>query len=358
VRGETVSGEGLSAFEKRLCNILQNGLPISKRPYEEIGKALGSDEEMVLEGTRRLVKRGVIRRIGAVVNWRAIGKASTLVTACIAEGKLKKVVEAVNQLEGVSHNYLRRHHFNLWFTLRADSQKEITATLKKLSKQFGVTFHSLPVVRIFKLDVRFDAESDGRSLLPRCGTPNTERCPLNAIDKRILAGLEGGLKVAKRPFDFISEDEFEIADGLLHIEEMIQEGVISRLGAIVNHHKLGFVANAMFVCKVGPRQRNARAPAKDMLGQAGGARVIEVGQKLAELNIVSHCYERKIFKGYEPRGVHSRPESYVVQGWPYNLFAMMHGRSLKDIRRVVERFVKLEGLEKWEVLETVEKLRK
>jgi len=354
VRGEAVSGKGLSAFEKRLCNALQDGLPTCQRPYAEVAKQLGVDEKTVLEGTRRLVKRGVIRRIGAVINWRAIGKASTLVTACIAKGKLKKVVEAVNRLEGISHNYLRRHHFNLWFTLRANSQREITATLKKLSKRFGVTFNSLPVVRTFKLDVRFDAESDGKRLLESedrgpCFAKATQGRQMtdggirtiSKIDERILAGLEEGLKVVKRPFDFISEDEFEIADGLLHIEGMIQEGVISRLGAIVNHHKLGFVANAMFVCKVGPRQRHSRVPAKDMLGQAGGARVIEVGQKLAELKIVSHCYQRKPFAC-----------------WPYNLFAMMHGTSQADIRRVVDRFVREEKIREWEVLQTVEKLRK
>jgi DNA-binding Lrp family transcriptional regulator len=342
VRGEAVSDEGLSAFEKRLCNILQDGLPVCRRPYAEVARRLGFDEEAVLEGTRRLAKRGVIKRIGAVINWRAIGKATTLVTACVPERKLKKVVEAVNKLEGVSHNYLRKHHFNLWFTLRANSQREITAVLKKLSKQFGVEFYSLPIVRIFKLDVRFDAESNGRRLLAGCGTgslpkaciPDNDirgqvgmQAEMDEVDRRILAGLEEGLKVVSRPFDFISEDEFEIADGLLHIEEMIEEGVISRLGAVVNHHKLGFVANAMFVCEVEE------------------SRVIEVGHKLAELKIVSHCYER-------------RPEPRRVQGWPYNVFAMMHGRSLKDIRRVVDRFVREEKIRSFEVLATMEKMRK
>jgi DNA-binding Lrp family transcriptional regulator len=333
VRGEAVSGKGLSAFEKRLCNILQDGLPACRRPYAEVAKQLRVDEEKVLEGTRRLVKRGVIRRIGAVVNWRAIGKTSTLVTACIAEGKLKKVVEAVNRLEGISHNYLRRHHFNLWFTLRANSQSEITATLKKLSKRFNTAFYSLPVVRIFKLDVRFDAQSGGRRLLESGGIrPLPKACrgrqaEMDEVDRRILAGLEGGLKVVKRPFDFISEDEFEIADGLLHIEEMIQEGVISRLGAIVNHHKLGFVANAMFVCKVGQK------------------RTVQVGEALARLGIVSHCYER-------------RPEPRRVQGWPYNLFAMMHGKSLADIRRVVDRFVREEKIREWELLVTAARMKK
>jgi len=318
---------GLSTFEKRLCNSLQNGLPISRRPYAKIARQLGADEEKVLEGARRLVKRGVIRRIGAAVNWRAIGKASTLVAAHIEQDNLEEVIKVVNGLDGVSHNYLREHHYNLWFTIRADSAGQITAVLKKLSRQFGIEFNSLPAQRTFKLDVRFDAESDGKRLLPvlenKHRTLKDERrtSNLSEIDERILDGLQRGLKVVKRPFDFISEDEFEIADGLLHIEEMMAEGVISRLGAIVDHHKLGFVANAMFVCR------------------AEKSRVVEVGLKLAKLKIVSHCYQRKTFAG-----------------WPFNIFAMMHGRSLKDIRRVVERFVKAEGVDSFEVLATVRRV--
>jgi DNA-binding Lrp family transcriptional regulator len=322
---------GLSAFEKRLCNALQNGLPIRRRPFAQVATTLGSSEGEILKKTRGLVKRGVIRRLGVVINWRALGKESTLVTAHIEKGDLRKIIKAVNKLEGVSHNYLRGHHYNLWFTLRADSQKQIATILKKLSKRFGSEFHSLPVTRPFKLDVRFDAESGGKRLLPGCRTLNAERCSLSAIDEEILKGLQGGLKVVRRPFEFISEDDFEVADGLLHIEEMIYEGVISRLGAIVNHHKLGFVANAMFVCKV------------------GSAEVVEAGQKLAKLNVVSHCYERK-----PVRQAHGRP----FKGWPYNLYAMMHGRCLADIRRVVEKFVREEGIKKWELLITAKELKK
>ena len=334
---------GLSAFEKRLCNALQNGLPICRRPFAQIAKTLRSSEGEVLKRTRGLVKRGVIRRMGVVVNWRVLGKESTLVMAHIEQGDLRKIIKAVNKLEGVSHNYLRGHFYNLWFTLRADSEKDIAAILKKLSKRFHSAFHSLPVTRPLKLDVRFDAESEGRRLLPENRRRRTEdrgQRRISKFDEEILKGLQKGLKVVARPFEFISDDDFEVADGLLHIEEMIYEGIISRLGAIVNHHKLGFVANAMFVCKVSE------------------AKVIKVGQKLAKLNLVSHCYERRTFKGCEPRGVHSRPEPYVVQGWPYNLYAMMHGRSMADIQRVVEKFVRRQGIEKWELLETEEKLKK
>ena len=326
---------GLSAFEKRLCNTLQNGLPIRRRPFAQIAKTLRSTENEVLKRTRGLVNRGVIRRLGVVVNWRALGKVSTLVAAHIEQGDLQKIIKAVNKLEGVSHNYLRGHHYNLWFTLRADSQKQISTILKKLSRRFGSAFHSLPVIRPFKLDVRFDAESEGRRLLASDDTPAKDlpgqegqmtddgRRTISKIDEEILKGLEGGLKVVSRPFEFISDDDFEVADGLLHIEEMMAGGVISRVGAIVNHHKLGFVANAMFVCK------------------AKKSRAIKLGEKLAAIDIVSHCYERRIFRK-----------------WPYNLYAMMHGRSLADIRRAAEKFVREEGIKEWELLATEEKLKK
>jgi siroheme decarboxylase len=314
----------LSDFDKRLCNTLQNGLPLTQRPYDKIAQILKSSETKVLNHTRKLIKLGVIRRLGVSVNWRAIGKESTLVAAHIEQKDLKKVVSAVNKLQGVSHNYLREHHFNLWFTLRADSQKDIEKILKKLSKRFGVEFHNLPVKRAFKLAVRFDARSGGLRLLSEDGRQRTEdggRVRISKINERILEKLGRGLKVVKRPFDFLGEDDFEVYDALLHIGEMMQEGVIRRLGAMVNHHKLGFTANAMFVCKVDK------------------ARVVKVGQRLAELPIVSHCYERQVFKG-----------------WPYNLFAMCHGRSHDEIHQTAEKFVRKEHLSRWELLATAERL--
>ena len=263
------------------------------------------------------------------MNWRAIGKASTLVTAHITEDELKEVVEAVDGLEGVSHNYLRDHYFNLWFTLRADSQKKLESILKRMGKQFGTEFHSLPVERVFKLDVRFDAESDGQRLLTtgtgggwrtEDGGQRTEdgkRRTTDEIDERILAGLQRGLEAVAQPFDFLCEDRMRIDEVLSRIEKMIREEVIYRVGAVVNHHKLGFVANAMFVCRADKR------------------RIIETGERLAKLDMVSHCYQRRTF-----------------ENWPYDIFAMMHGRNMRDIHQGIEGFVKAEGIKDWELLPT------
>jgi siroheme decarboxylase len=317
---------GLSVFDKRLCNQLQIGLPITERPFAIIAGILKSSEAEVIKRTRELIKLGVIRRLGVSINWRAIGKASALVTAHIEQGDLKKVIPAVNKLQGVSHNYLREHYYNLWFTLRADSQKDLEAILKKFSKRFGAAFNSLPVVRIFKLDARFDAASGGKRLLSenrRQKTEDREQKALSKIDEGILKKLQGGVKAVKRPFNFIGKDSFENFDALLHISEMVHSGVINRLGAMVNHNKIGFTANAMFACK------------------AEKSRVVKTGEKLAALGIVSHCYERKTFKG-----------------WPYNIFAMMHGSNMADIRKTVEGFVKKEGVKSFDILPTAEKLKK
>jgi DNA-binding Lrp family transcriptional regulator len=316
--------EELSAFEKQLCNNLQMGLAVCSRPYAGAASALGVDEEQVLRCTRGLVKRGVIRRIGVALNWGLLGKAGTLVAAHVEQDNLKDAVEAVNALDGVSHNYLREHHYNLWFTLRADSQDHIEKILSDLSKRFGGVFHSLPAERIFKLDARFDAQSDGRRLL-ESDKPKTEygSVTLDKTDKEILSGLQKGLEVIPEPFGVLCKGGLKIDEALGRIKAMMDKGVISRLGAIVNHNKLGFVANAMLVCEV----------------EQG--RVVEAGEKLAKVGIVSHCYQRRTFKG-----------------WPYNLFGMMHGRKLEDIHRVAEKFVSETGIKSWQLLATAETFKK
>jgi DNA-binding Lrp family transcriptional regulator len=315
---------GLSAFEKRLCNALQKEVPITKRPFARIAATLDTDEETILKYTRELVRRRVIRRMGPAVNWRAAGKATTLVAAHIGQKDLQKVVDAVNLLEGVSHNYLREHHYNLWFTLRADSQKQTAAILKKLSKQFGTAFNSLPAKRVFKLDVRFDALSKGQSLLQnKLARIKNRTVKLDVVDERILSKLNEELEATAQPYDFLCEDKLTIDEVLLRIKKMIDKGVIYQLGAVVNHHKLGFVANAMFVCK------------------ADESKIVKIGQTLARLKTVSHCYLRKTFKG-----------------WPYNLFAMMHGRSFAQIQHEINKFVKSRKITTWDALPTVEVLKK
>ena len=314
-----------------MCNALQDGLPICSRPFDDIAKFLGSSEKEVLQQTDGLKTAGVIRRISALINYRALGMTGTLVAAHIPQEGLQEVAEAVNSMGNVSHNYLRNHYYNLWFTLQAESLGQIEVTLSKLSARFGADFHSLPVQRVFKLDVRFDAESKGRMFGDVERVPEQvkskeelgEAVELNENQKLILSKLQNDLEVIAKPFDFLCSEGLEAEEALRVTQELIDKGVIRRIAAVVDHRRLGFVANVLFA------------------GEVAQDEVVEAGKKLARFGMVSHCYERKALKD-----------------WPYNLFAMMHGRSMGEIQHVIDKFVEAERIDSFELLPTAAELKK
>lgn len=307
-----------------MCNHLQKGLSVCPRPFAETAKSLGSNEKTVLQETRRLKNAGILRRIGSMVNYRALGRTGTLVAAHIPPKNLKSVIKAVNSLEGVSHNYTRKHYYNLWFTLQAKSPREITAILSDLSQRFGIDFHSLPVKRIFKLDVRFNTCAD-ENLLPQNDedVPGSKTVKLNKTEKLILSKLQNDLKIISKPFDFFCSDKLTEQKVLKIIQTLIEKGVIRRIAGVFDHRKLGITANAMFA------------------GEVAGNRIVGVGRALAGLRIVSHCYERRTF-----------------DGWPYNLFAMMHSRNMKEIKAAVNKFIKAKKIGVFIILPTAAELKK
>jgi len=313
----------LTKLQKRLCSVLQDGLPICQRPFDDIARFMGITEQIVLRQTTRLKAAGVIRRIAALINYRTLGFSSTLVAAHIPPENLPEVTAAVNSLENVSHNYLRTHHYNLWFTLQTSSLEEADITLANLSARFGLDFHSLPVEHIFKLDVRFDPDNQNELLDSAPQVPTSEIVHLNDTEKLLLAKLQNDLQVIAKPFDFLCAEDLAIEDILRILTELTDKGVIRRIAAALDHHKLGFVANVLFVAKVGPD------------------RIIEAGKALARFGIVSHCCQRHTF-----------------ENWPYNLFAMMHSRSMGEIQHIIDRFTQAQKIDSFELLPTAAELKK
>ena len=307
--------------------MLQEDLPICWKPFDDLARYLGTDEKTLLREIEELKEMGIIRRISAFINYRSLGRVSTLVAAHVPADSLHAVAEAVNALDNVSHNYLRQHHYNMWFTLQAASVQNIDLTLSDLSGRFGIDFHSLPVERFFKLEVRFDAfgEDSAETGLMRDVTqlPGSEKVELDENQKRVLAGLQKELQLVSQPFDFMCGAGMESEDVLGIIQGLIDKGVIRRIAAVVDYRKLGYTANVMFA------------------GQVPQDRIAWVGEKLAESPIVSHCYERRTF-----------------EGWPYNLFAMMHGRSMGEIQNVINKFTVDEKIDAFELLPTAKELKK
>ena len=321
----------LNKFQKELCNIIQEPLPLCPQPFAIIAEHLSSDEATVISQLQELKSLGIIRRFSVSINYRALGKVAVLVTTSVPDNELTTVTAVINSLPSVSHNYLRGHEYNMWFTLQADNNEQMEKLLANLSRRLGCRFHSMPATKVFKLRVRFDADfpeevlalADVEADACDVGTFDSEPVNLTSLEKDILTKLQTDLVISPRPFDFLATDTITVGTAIEAIQSLVDKGVIRPPSTVLNHRKLGLGANVMFCAKVPPD------------------RVYHVGKKLAQLKIVSHCYERKTF-----------------EGWPYNLFAMMHARTPEQIRRVTNEFTAAEQIGEFELLATTAELKK
>jgi DNA-binding Lrp family transcriptional regulator len=145
----------LDSLDKAILNEIQSHFPIVSRPYAEVGGRVGAPEAEVMRRVQAMMDSGVIRRIGANFTSRKLGYTSTLCAAHVPEERLALFVEVVNRYPGVTHNYLRRHHFNVWFTLIAESVERLEQILTEISQASGVEVLSLPAEEVFKIKVDF-----------------------------------------------------------------------------------------------------------------------------------------------------------------------------------------------------------
>ncbi|MDP2831914.1 MAG: Lrp/AsnC family transcriptional regulator [Pseudomonadota bacterium] len=133
---------------------------------------------------------------------------------------------------------------------------------------------------------------------------------LDPHDLALITATQSGLPLVPRPYHAIAEQIGIPADEVMaRMERMLASGAIRRIGLVPNHYALGYRANGMSVWDV----------ADD--------RVDELGEQVGHLVFVSHCYRR-------PRRL---PQ------WPYNLFAMLHGKSREEVTAYVEEITALLG---------------
>jgi siroheme decarboxylase len=146
----------LGDLDRAILNEIQSHFPIESRPYAEVGRRVGAPEEEVLARVAAMAEAGIIRRLGANFTSRKLGYTSTLCAAHVPEDLLPGFVEVVNRYPGVTHNYLRRHRFNVWFTLIAESAARLNEILAEISQASGVAdILSLPAQEVFKIKVDF-----------------------------------------------------------------------------------------------------------------------------------------------------------------------------------------------------------
>ena len=149
----------LDETDKKILQIIQDDFPLVEKPWLEISRRLNIDEAQVVRRVKRLKDAGAIVKIGPIFDSSKVGlKAATLVAMRVPENQVHKVAAVINQYENVSHNYERDHEYNVWFTLAAVNNAELTQTLNDIKQKTGVKEHDildLPTISRFKINVHF-----------------------------------------------------------------------------------------------------------------------------------------------------------------------------------------------------------
>lgn len=149
-------GSNMDLIDMELLDLLQNGLPLESRPFQTLGKQLGITEEEVLLRTGGLRRNGYLRRLGGVFDSRKLGYVSTLCAIKVPQNRIEEVAEVINSYHGVTHNYLRKHTFNLWFTLIAPSAEKIQDVLEEIKIKVKINeIINLQAVKVFKVQTNF-----------------------------------------------------------------------------------------------------------------------------------------------------------------------------------------------------------
>jgi len=148
----------MDELDWRILQALQNDFPLSARPYEIIARKLQIPCEQLWNRVQRLITKGVIRRIGVSLDSRKLGFHSTLAAVSVKPELVDKATEIIGRFPEVTHSYLRKDDFNIWFTIIAADEERLVEILKEIRTVLSIDTSdilNLPVKRLFKLDARF-----------------------------------------------------------------------------------------------------------------------------------------------------------------------------------------------------------
>ena len=298
----------LDETDKRLMNLLQSRFPLAAEPFAPIAEQAELSVDEALERTQRLLDGRIIREITPIFDTRALGYESMLVAAKVDAEHPHRAAKIINSHPGVSHNYLRTHEFNLWFTIATppDSELGLQGTLEVLQRLTGAeSIRQLPTLKLFKINMNLEMEkgTDALAAIAEAATPRElEAQPYDDFDIAVIRALQGPMKAVERPYDeAAAEVGVDVERLLAHLEGMVERKILRRVAAILYHRRAGFSANGMGVWKV-PEDR-----------------ILEVGSRMASVRGISHCYERPTYAD-----------------WPYSVFTMAHGRSKEECDAILQ----------------------
>jgi DNA-binding Lrp family transcriptional regulator len=298
----------LDEHDRRLLNLMQGSFPIAARPYQHVAALVELSEAEVMSRVQRLLDKRIIRQVTPIFDTRALGYSSMLVAAKVDPEHPHRAAQVINEHPGVSHNYLRNHDFNLWFTIATepDSGLGLEGTLEVLAREAGAeSVRQLPTLKLFKIRMDLEMEGDTQTLASSVEAKEPIALDAQPYDERdiaVIRALQGDMPVAAEPYAQAADDVGLTQEAFLdHLAAMQERGLLRRVAAILYHRRAGFSANGMGVWQVPDEQ------------------IEEIGRRMARVRGISHCYQRPTY-----------------DDWPYSVFTMAHGRSKEECDAVLD----------------------
>jgi DNA-binding Lrp family transcriptional regulator len=307
----------LDDLDKRLLNLMQGQFPIAARPYQHVGSQAGVTEDEVMARVQRLLDERIIRQVTPIFDTRALGYSSMLVAAKVDPENPWRAATVINAHPGVSHNYLRNHEFNIWFTIATepDSPLGLEGTLDRLAELAGAeSVRQLPTLKLFKIrmDLEMEAGTEALAQAAQAAEPaETEPQPYDEFDRAVIRATQGDMPVIPEPYGpAAAKLEIPQPQLLEHLQGMQERRLLRRVAAILFHRRAGFSANGMGVWKVPEEQ------------------ILPLGMRMASFRGISHCYQRPTY-----------PD------WPYSVFTMAHGRSKEECDAILDSIAADTGIQ-------------
>ncbi|NQW16217.1 MAG: Lrp/AsnC family transcriptional regulator [Chloroflexi bacterium] len=311
--------------EQELLNLIQSEFPLDEKPYKVIADRLGTSEKHILELMTDLKKRNVVRQVSAIFDTRRLGYKSSLVAMRFNDDELDAGAQIINQHPGVSHNYGRTGHFNLWFTVAVAPGVSLEETVEQMGKETNaIAWRLLPTKQFFKIGVNFDMVNKRSNATENYAAPETGKNvgsdvdadwnkaqPVSERDIEVIREMQEDLEAVSRPFDAMAERlGMSVQEMFDYSDDMVKRKLMRRFSAVLYHRRAGFSANAMVVWNV-PAERSQ-----------------EVGDLMAMSSHVTHCYERPTY-----------------DDWKYSHYTMIHATTEDECEEIAVEIARQIGID-------------
>ncbi|MDY6935063.1 MAG: hypothetical protein SVZ03_12685 [Spirochaetota bacterium] len=323
-------------IEQKILNRIQKDCKITETPFEELANEIGINEDELLSAVSRLKKDGIIRDISAIFNASMLGYHSSLIAFEVSDSDVESASMIINEHPGVSHNYLRDHKYNIWFTITIDNtapiEKEVSIIAERCRAEDFLILKNKQLLKIGLMlevgdcgdgnestDVEYTLHNENEKLLSE---------GISEEEKRAIYLLQMDLPLMHRPFKYlIHSNNIDIDEESLILmgERFKREGIMRRYSAILRHNRAGYNANAMTVWKTDSIQDDK-----------------EIASIFSSIPNISHLYLRTVYPGK----------------WEYPLFAMIHAKTSLELNGIIKRLEERSGIRDYLVLNTLREFKK